>query len=176
MNLSTLKNKKSLKIVTLLVSALLIAVVSAQVYSYMYIEGSATIATGVGLNWALGASAPTGTTVNGYTVENMNFTIPENTFMNYTDCLELVNNDATSHTFSLATTITSGSPSAFTSFDMVVYDSSNIGLTKIDILTAGSDSGLEIAGLATLYVRFEVDPVINATSGSLAFTIQLTYE
>jgi hypothetical protein len=59
------KYKKSLKIVSLLVISLLIAGASAEVYSYMNIEGSATISAAE-LSWALGTSAPAGTTIVGY--------------------------------------------------------------------------------------------------------------
>jgi hypothetical protein len=177
MNLNTLKNKKSLKIATLLVISLLIAAASAQVYSYMYIEGSATITTAE-LSWELGTTAPSGTTVNGYTVENLNFSIPENTFKNYTDCLHLVNNDASNHDFDLTTSVTAGNTSKFTTFDMVVYDpDTNLGLDKLDILTEeGTASSLTITALDTLAIRFEIDPLTNETDGYLAFTVQLIYE
>jgi hypothetical protein len=168
------KFKKSLKIVTLLVTALVIATASAQVYSYMYIKGSASITTG-GLSWAKGASAPAGATVNGYTVNNLNFSVPENTFQNFTDSLELTNHDATSHTFDLATTITAGSAADFTTFDMIVYNAAGARLGTVNIKTAGSATGIAIAASTTLYVRFEIDPVTDTSSGYLAFTIQLTY-
>jgi hypothetical protein len=167
--------KKSLKIATLLISSLLIAVASAQIYSYMYIKGSASITTG-GLSWALGTSAPSGATVDGYTVNNLNFSVPENTFQNFTDSLELTNNDATSHTFDLATTITSGNAADFTTFDMIVYNSAGDRLATVDITTAGSATGIAIAASPeTLLVRFEIQPVTDVSSGSLDFTIQLTY-
>ena len=133
--------KKSLKIVTLLILSLVIAVASSQVYSYMYIKGSASITTG-GLSWALGVSAPSGATVNGYTVNNLNFSVPENTFQNFTDSLELTNNDATCHTFDLATTITAGSAADFTTFDMIVYNAAGARLGTVNIKTAGSATGI----------------------------------
>ncbi len=74
MKLNTLKNKKSLKIVGLLIASLILATVSAQVYSYMYINGSATI-TGSELVWAAGENAPAGTTIDGHTVNGLNFSV-----------------------------------------------------------------------------------------------------
>jgi len=47
------KYKKSLKIVTLLITAILIATASAQVYRYMYISGTVAIGN-TGLRWVLG--------------------------------------------------------------------------------------------------------------------------
>ena len=171
------KYKKSLKIVSLLVIALLIAGASAEVYSYMYIEGSATISAAE-LSWALGTSAPSGTSIVGYTVTNLNFSVPQDTFKNYTDCLNIVNNDASNdYNFDLATTITAGDTSKFTTFDMVIYDpDTNIGLDRLDILTEeGTASSLTIAASDTLAIRFEIDPATGETSGYLSFTVQLTY-
>jgi len=177
MNLNSIKNKKSLKIITLLVASLLIAAASAQVYSYMYIQGSATITTAE-LSWELGTTAPTGTTVNGYTVENLNFSIPENTFKNYTDCLHLVNNDGSDHDFDLSTAVTAGNTSKFTTFDLVVYDpDTNMGLDRLSVIGEESTaSSLTITALDTLAIRFEIDPLTNETDGYLAFTVQLIYE
>jgi hypothetical protein len=121
MNLSTLKNKKSLKIVGLLIASLIIATVSAQVYSYMYINGSATI-TGSELVWVAGENAPAGTTINGHTVNGLNFSVPQNTFKNFTDALRLTNNKATSISFDLSSAITAGDIADFTTFDLVVYN------------------------------------------------------
>jgi hypothetical protein len=168
------KYKKSLKIVTLLITAILIATASAQIYSYMYIHGSATI-TGSELEWSLGTNAPTGTTINGHTVNNLNFSVPENTFKNFTDALRLTNNNATNITFDLASAITGGSAADFTTFDLVVYDSAGEREGDLSVLSEESANDITILTTEMLYVRFEIDPLENATSGSLAFTITLTY-
>jgi hypothetical protein len=170
------KIKKSMKLITLLITTLCIAIASAQVYSYMYINGSASITTG-GLEWQKGTSAPAGATVVGYNVNNLNLTIQENNFKNFTDCLRIVNNDATTaHTFDLSTTVTSGDPSKFTTFDLIVYQTDGTRLATLSVKTGGSASDVPIAGGETVYIRFEVDPVTDATSGYLAFTTTLTYE
>jgi hypothetical protein len=170
--------KKSLKLVTLLATALIIATASAQIYSYMYIQGSGTITTG-GLEWALGSSAPGTAAIQGYTVTGLNLSIPVNTFKNFTDCLEIVNNDLTSHTFSVETNVMGGSPSEFTTFNLILYNStSGYGsYATIDLKTQGAiASNLHISGSATMFIRFEVDPVLDATSGYMYFTVRLTYE
>jgi hypothetical protein len=174
MKLSTLKNKKSLKFVSLAIMALLIATASAQIYSYMYINGSATI-TGSELEWTLGENAPIGTTINGHTVNDLNFSVPQNTFKNFTDALELTNNNATDITFDLSAAITGGSAADFTTFDLVVYDSTGAREGSLSILTQGTAADITIVSLDTLFVRFEIDPLTDATSGELAFTITLTY-
>jgi hypothetical protein len=167
--------KKALKIITLLATTILIASVSAQVYSYMYIQGSGAITTG-GMSWQKGSTAPAGSTIDGVYVKNLNLSIPLSTPKNFTDCLHLSNNDATSHTFSIAAAVTGGNTSKFTTFDMVVYQSGGARIAKISIKNSESASGLSISGSATLYVRFEVIPLTGETTGNMAFTVTLTYE
>jgi len=170
-----LNYKRSLKFVTLLISALLIATVSAQIYSYMYIQGSGNITAG-GLSWTLGTTAPGTASVQGYTVTNLNLTIQKNTFRNFTDCLHIVNNDATRHIFSVETTVMGGNASKFTTFNLVVYNSTN-SYGTISLKTTGNKaSNLYIAGSATMLIRFEVDPLLDAISGYMYFTVKLTYE
>jgi hypothetical protein len=169
------KYKKSLKIVTLLISALIIATVSAATYSYMFIHGGASISTGI-LSWTKGTSAPTGATVDGYTVNGLNFSVPQDTFQNFTDCLELVNSDTVNgYSFDLATTVTAGDPSKFTTFDMVVYDSSGEGMARLSVKAGEDTTSLTIDLSETLYIRFEIEPATGEDTGYLAFTVQLTY-
>jgi hypothetical protein len=167
------KHKKSLKIVTLLITAILIATASAQIYSYMYIHGSATI-SGSELVWALGANAPTGASISGHTVNDMNFSVPQNTFKNFTDALELTNNNATTITFNLTSVVTGGSTADFTTLDLVVYDSAGT-IDSLDVLTNGAATDIDIDSSETLNIRFEIDPLTDATTGDVAFTITLTY-
>jgi hypothetical protein len=169
------KYKKSLKIVTLLVASLVIATVSAQTYSYMFIQGGATITSGV-LSWAAGTGAPGGTTIVGPTVSDLNFSVPADTIQNFTDVLHLINAEDSSHTFGLSATVTAGNTTKFTTFDMVVYDSGGARVTSLSVKDGGSVSDQTIDASATLYVRFEVQPLAAETDGYLAFTIQLTYE
>jgi len=176
MELRQICGKKSLKLLFLLFTSLLIGVVSATIYSNMFIQGSGTITSSSGLSWQLGTNAPSGAHVEGYTVTGLNLSIPQNTFQNFTDCLELKNNDATSHTFGLQTTLTGGATTNFATFNLVVYTNTGAQITKINILSGGSPSGLTIEGSQTLYIRFEVAPVTNATSGYMAFTVELTYQ
>jgi hypothetical protein len=167
--------KKSLKLVTLLLSSLLIATVSATIYNYMYIEGSGSIASKE-LSWALGSN-PCGATIQGYTVKTLNISIPENTPINITDCLHLVNNDSGhSYTFNLTTTLVGGNATKFTTFDIVVYKSDWTQVAKFSIKTQGSATNLNIATSETLYIRFEVNPLLDATSGYMYFTLKLTYK
>jgi hypothetical protein len=171
-----LNYKRSLKFVTLLVASILIATVSAQIYSYMYIEGGGTITTQE-LGWQLGSNAPSGATVQGYTVKNLNFSIPTNTFKNFTDSVRLVNNDNShSYRFNLTTTVTGGNTSKFTTFDFVMYKSDWTQVAKFSVKNQGSATNVDIAASETLYIRFEIDPLLDQTTGSMYFTLKLTYK
>jgi hypothetical protein len=168
--------KKSLKFITLLILSVLIATVSAQIYSYMYIEGSGSI-TSQELGWQLGANAPSGAAVQGYTVTNLNFSIPKNTFKNFTDCLRLVNNDDTNgYTFNITTTVVGGNTSKFTTFDFIIYKSDWTQVAKFSVKNSEGATNLSIAASETLYIRFEVDPLLDAASGYMYFTLKLTYK
>ncbi|MEM2118219.1 MAG: hypothetical protein QW386_04290 [Candidatus Bathyarchaeia archaeon] len=166
--------KKAAKIITLLVTSILIATVSAQIYGYMYIEGSGTI-TSQELSWQLGSTAPSGATVQGVYVKNLNLSIPMNTPKNFTDCLRLVNNNNTEITFSLEVTSV-GDATNFTTFDLVLYNAAGARLATLNCKTTDIKTGLTIPALTTLYIRFEVTPTTDAESGYLYFTVKVTYE
>jgi hypothetical protein len=170
-----LNYKKSLKFITLLIASLLIGTVSAEIYSYMYIQGSGTIASQE-LIWELGTN-PCGATIQGYTVKNLNISIPKNTFENITDCIRLVNNDNTyGYTFNLTTAVIGGDPSKFTTFDFVMYYSNWTQVAKFSIKNQGSTPNLNIAKSQTMYIRFEIDPLLDAINGYMYFTLKLTYK
>jgi hypothetical protein len=167
--------KKSLKFITLLLASLIVATVSAEIYSYMYIEGSGNI-TSEELMWELGTN-PCGATIQGYTVKNLNMSIPKNTPKNITDCLHLVNNDDTyGYTFNLTTTIVGGNASKFTTFDIVIYKLDWTQVAKFSIKNQGSATNLSIAASETLYIRFEINPLLDQSNGYMYFTLKLTYK
>jgi len=171
-----LNYKKSLKLITLLITSILIATVSATVYSYMYIEGSGNI-TGQELKWELGTTAPSGASVLGSYVKNLNLTIPMNNPKNFTDCLRIVNENATGITFDLEISSVYGNTSKFTTFNLIVYNSTNNSYATLDVKTQGNKaSDLYIMGSGEkLYIRFEVTPKTNEASGYITFTVKLTY-
>jgi len=169
--------KKMLKFATLLITSALIATVSAQIYSYMYIEGSGSIISQK-LSWQLGESSPSGATIQGAYVKNFNLSVPANTPRTFNDSLRIVNNDINKgYTFSLEVTSVGGNPGNFSKFDLVLYNSTGDTLATLDIRQAGNKvSNLYIGPSATLYIRFEVVPVTDKTEGYFYFTVKLTYE
>jgi hypothetical protein len=175
-----LNYKKSTKIIILLISTILIATASAQVYSYMYIQGSGEAAA-TGLRWVKGTDAPTATTIVGSTVTNLNLTTNGGNPRNYTDCLRIQNLDsAESHAFTLTVTSSTGNVSNWQEFNLVVFNATTGGTQQavLDILTQGASvTGLTIPQSATWGVLFELIPIANPMTGQqIVFTVQLTYE
>jgi predicted secreted protein len=169
------KFKKSLKFITLLVTALLIATVSATIYNYMYIAGSGTITT-TGLSWELGADAPGTASISGPTV-----TIPMTTNLgnprNYTDCLHLINQDGTAHSFNITVTTSTGDAADFTEFNLVLFNAAGTQVAVLDLLTQGAaTSDLSIGGSETWQILFELIPIASPTTGDeVDFSLTLVY-
>jgi hypothetical protein len=174
MELKQIWAKKSLKLLLLLLSSLLIGTVSATVYSHMYIQGSGTILGG--LNWQKGTLFPAGASIVGGTVENLDLSVRENASVTYTDCLRLVNDDNSTHTFGLAAAVTGGSFANFTTFNLNVSTGSDgSGQIASISINGGSASSLSITAGEILYVSFELVPLESANMGTVSFTITLTY-
>jgi len=166
--------KKNLKFVTLLITALLIATVSAQVYNYMYIDGSVSFTTGTGLKWIEGADAPSGTSIAGATV-NLPFTARNGTTANYTYCLYIQNLDNSTHSLLISVT-NDATAGYYDEFNMFVFN--NVTGTQIDVinlLTSDSYSGT-MGALAVWRLTFEIAAKSTQTSGSDTFDIQFRYE
>jgi hypothetical protein len=167
--------KKSLKFVTLLISALLIAIVSATIYNYMYINGSGQINT-TGLEWVLGPDAPPAASVSGPTAS-----VPMNTSQgnprNYTDCLHLVNLDAAPHSFNLSVTSSTGAINNFTSFNLVLFDENSTQQAVLNVLsTSSTATNLSIPSSKTWKVLFQLIPIASPTTGAqVNFQVTLVY-
>ena len=178
MNIKKISSKKALKFLGLLISAMVIAAVSAQVYSFMYIQGTGE-ATTTGLRWVLGADAPNGTTISGGTVTALPLTTNEGNERNYTDCLRIQNLDASEdHNFMLNVTSSTGNVSNWQEFNLVLFNNASAQVAVLDILTQDANvTGLTIPQDETWGVLFELVPIANPlTSQQIVFTVQLTYE
>jgi hypothetical protein len=180
MNVKKIRSKKALKFLGLLISAMVIAAVSAQVYSYMFIQGTGE-ATTTGLRWVAGVDAPTGTDISGATVSNFNLTTNEGNPRNYTDCLRIQNLDpAEDHNFMLNVTSSTGNVSNWQEFNLVLFNATTGGTQQavLDILTENANvTGLTIPQGETWGVLFELVPIANPMTGQpIVFTVQLTYE
>lgn len=170
------KMRKCLKLLTLLISTLLIATASATIYNYMYILGSGQVITGEGLKWELGTEAP-GASIAGSTVSGLTLTTNDGTKRNYTDCLHLVNQDLTAHPFNITVTTSSGVWTDFQEFNLVLFNASSSQQAVLDLKIQDNEvTGLSIPASTTWTILFELIPIPAATGlPAENFELTLTY-
>jgi hypothetical protein len=172
MKLSTLKNKKNLKIITLLASTLLIATASAQVYRYMFISGSVNITTGTGIVWVLGEEASAESSIAGSTA-TMSLDVANGTIANFTHVLYLQNQDDAAHSITIDIT-DAATTSLYDSFNVTVtVNGTGTLVDKLDATITDTYSG-SIDASAIWQVSFEIQT--DATTQTDAFAIQFRYE
>jgi|YelNatPaOPRAMG01_1025707.scaffolds.fasta_scaffold139448_3 hypothetical protein len=93
-------HKKILKLVTLLLSSLLIGTASATVYRYMTLQGSIAVGT-LKLIWLQGSDASA--TITGSTAI-LSLSVENNTAVNFTEAIFLKNNATGSYTYNITIT------------------------------------------------------------------------
>jgi hypothetical protein len=172
--------KKGLKIISLLVTALLIGSVSAATYVYMYIDGSITIGTQK-LIWIKGGDAPADTTITGGTVA-VDLDVQPGVLQNFTECLFLKNEDTSDHNLTVTVT-TSVSSGTFDTFKIYIYENSTTSWISVDTLdgTVLNDQYSSYTGNTPLtagdYYRltFEVQAKVG-TTGIVSFDMEVRYE
>jgi len=171
--------KKIVKIVTLIISSLLIASASAAAYRYMYIDGSVIVGTPL-LLWLEGDYAPAGTSISGSTV-TIDFPVEPGTPQNFSECLYLKNQDTAAHnmTVSVTTNVTSGD---FDEFSIHIYENTTASWVFVDTLDGTTlDSYETYTGNTPLVASgyYQIIFAVNATlsaSGTYNFDIQVQYE
>jgi hypothetical protein len=175
MNVNTLKSKKSLKIVTLLVSALLIATVSADVYRYMYIEGGVTIGSSK-LIWIQGEDV-TNCDITGSTA-TLAVNVEQGTPINFTKALYMKNINSTG-SFSYTISVTQAlSSDDFERANMYIFENSTVPgtwthLATLDLTsTSSSYPGSLSAGN---YLRMTLEFNATASTGTKTFEVQVEY-
>jgi hypothetical protein len=151
MNVNSIKSKKSLKIITLLITAAFIATVSATTYNYMYQIGNISV-EGLDLTWTItGAADATeaGTSITGSTVTLADLVGPAGGTKTYSDPVRLT--AAADTTFNLNIASVSGDTGQMTSIIVVIYDITD-DVTPVDTLTVWSSgsTGSDITGLSIL--------------------------
>ena len=167
--------KKVLKLMTLLMTSLMIGYASAATYKYLYIDGSVSFTTGTGLKWVEGSDAPTSTSISGTTV-TIPFTVQNGTPTNFTYCLYLQNLDATNH--SILINVTNDATSSYhDEFNIFIFDN-NTGthIATLDVLNGTSSYSGNIDASAIWRLTFEITAKSTATSGSDEFDLQFRYE
>ncbi|HVP26212.1 MAG TPA: hypothetical protein VMT26_00900 [Candidatus Bathyarchaeia archaeon] len=174
MDIKQIRAKKSMKLLFLLLTALVIGAASATTYSYLYMNGTVTVGSQQ-LVWIKGSGAPSGTTISGSTVTigfNVQTAIPQN----FTYVLYLKNLDTATHNVTIS--VTTALPSAdFTYAKMYTYDSNSTGsfLHTFDLTTI--NHYMFPSSMSNLDV-YRMDFGINATaaSGSYTFNMQVLYQ
>ncbi len=171
--------KKSLKLITLLITSLLIATVSAQSYRFLYIEGSVSISTTTGLIWVEGDSGDTGdsdVTITGSTAA-VTLAISNGTIANFTHYLYLKNLDGSGHTLMInITDAASTSLYETNGFNMTIYNNSTGAyIDSLDVLSTASYYSGTVDASVVWHVTFEIATQTDAT-GSDNFNVQFRYE
>ena len=168
--------KKMAKIVTLVITAIIIGTVSATTYTYMYLNGSVTIG-GTKLVWIPGADAPGDISMAGSTV-TMDLDVQNGTSQTFTNALYLKNQDTASH--ALNVTVTTALLTAdFDTANAIIYENTTTpGVwTAVGTLTLTTASS-QVSGTLTngCYYRFSFE--IQAKSGATGtkpFVLQVSY-
>lgn len=176
------KYKKCLKIVSLLVTALIIGTASAATFSYLYVDGGIIIGTQK-IVWLAGTDAPAGTTTTGDTAV-VNFEVEPDILQVFTECLYLKNQHTADH--NLTVTVTTALDSG--DFDVAnakIYENTTTPgtWTLIDtlVLTTPNDDYSTYTGNTPLvadgYYRFTFEIQADAlASGTKSFDLRVVYE
>ena len=113
--------KKSLKLITLLITSILIATVSATIYDYMYLNADVGV-EGMSLDWILGSdNATAGTQINGVTAALTELKGPPNGTRIYADPVRINNTGASAISFDLLVDTVSGDTGQLDSIIVRIY-------------------------------------------------------
>jgi hypothetical protein len=176
------KYKKSMKIVSLLVTALIIGTVSAATYSYLYVDGSIIIGTQK-IVWLAGSDAPSGTTTDGDTAV-LNLPVEADILQVFTECLYLKNQDTADHnlTVTVTTALNSGD---FTIANAKIYENETVvdtwtlvdtlSLTTLDDEYSTYTGNTPLVADGYYMFTFEIQADAAAT-GTKSFDLTVVYE
>jgi len=129
MNLKKIRSIKALKFLGLLISAILIATVSAALYDYMYLDANVGV-EGIALKWVNGTDGGTaGTSINGLTATLNSLKGPPNGTRVYPDPVRL-NNTGTAVTFNITVFAVTGATANMSSIIVRIYNMTNSALIE----------------------------------------------
>jgi hypothetical protein len=169
------KYKKSLKLVTLLITAIIIATVSAETLRYMYIEGGVTVSSAK-LIWHEGSDV-TNCNITGSTA-TLAVNVEQGTPVNFTEALFMQNTN-TSGSFSYTISVTQAlSSSDFERANLYVYENytSPGDWTYLDTLDLTDDTDTVSNSLAAdNYLRMTLELNATVASGTSTFAVQVEY-
>jgi hypothetical protein len=165
--------RKATKLLTLLLSSTIIAVASAQVYRFMYIQGTVQISQ-TGLLWVKGDSANGYVTIVG-SLASVTLSISNGTTASFTHYLYLKNLDNSTHSVTIEIIDPATSSLYETNgFNLIIYDNSTgTPIHTLNVLTNDSHSET-INNYAVWHITFEVSTTPDAT-GNDSFEVKFSY-
>ena len=173
--------KKSLKFVTLLLASLLIATVSATVYTQMFLNATVGVA-GLSLKWVAGANANVTCNIAGSTCILTGLDgYPGQTTI-YNDTVKITNAGSNAATFNITTTQCQGSTNNLTSIYVKIYNNTDNSLLQTLNVWVNNGIGspltnLQIGAGVTWKLGWEITWYGNATvSDSVNVALRLDVE
>ena len=172
------KYKKSIKFISLAITALLIATASATTYKYLYIDGSITIGSQT-IVWIKDGSTVTGDTVT------MDFDVEPGVQSDETDRLYLNNADSSNAHNMTITVTTAVSDVTFEIFNICIYENNTaspdwtllgtLDGTQQDDQYSTYTNNEPIVASGYFKLDFKIKPY-TGTSGTVDFDIKVQYE
>lgn len=173
MNLKKTHWKKSLKLVTLLLTSLLIASVSASTLYGMSISGTIEIKNAQVI-WVKGTNSNATVSIAG-TTATLILSVINGTAQNFTSCLYLKNLAAVGHTVNFTLTSTPLSTTYFSTAKMLIYNNATMTLVStLDMTTSTPSTGNSLTAGGAFSLVFDIVATPSAT-GTYTFDIKVTY-
>jgi hypothetical protein len=177
MNVNTLKNKKSLKIITLLVSALMISTASATIYNYLNLSAGVGV-EGLTLAWN-NTSLDSGlsATIAGATCTLNGLMGPAGGTRTYSNAIKLTSTAATTFDIQVVSVTTTGG-AGIDNLDSIVvniYDESDVEQGTLTVFSGGSAGTTPVKNLGmTDAVTWRLEWIITWKTTAVAGTDTIT--
>jgi hypothetical protein len=171
-----LNTKRLAKIITLAITSLLIATASAEVYKYLYIDGSITVGSAQ-MVWILGDDAPGDGSISGSTA-TIDLDVEQGTPVNFTEVLFLKNDGSVTYNYNITlSTVVAGAD--FDEAKMHIYENDTTPgtwtyLDTIDLTNSADYYASTLAAGNYTRMSFEVAATASA-SGVKPFDVQVEY-
>jgi hypothetical protein len=176
-----LNYKKSLKLVTLLVTSLIIATASAGVVNQMFMNATPITVEGLTLKWVLGNDATSaGASIDTATVTMNQLKGPAGQLRTYQDPVRINNTGATTVTFNITVQELSGSTSQLGLLVVRIYNVTNSASIQNLTIWDGSQGGpwnsLQITAKAEWKFQWEITWKTTAQVGTDTATVKLRFD
>ena len=170
--------KRTLKFVTLLVTSLLIATVSAQVYTQMFLQATVGV-TGASLQWTDGSNTDVTADIAGSTCTITGLQGSPGLTAVYNDTVRITNVGSSTVTFNITTTQCEGSTANLTSIYIKIYNNTDESLLYTLTVWASGSMGdpienVQIEAAETWKLSWEITWSNDAvTSDSVNVAVRL---